>query len=263
MRLRKLSVCALFFSLLLMIACGGNKQESTDETAASPKPAAKPAGGSAYDASKATATITGKIVYEGNPPVLAKLQMNADPYCMTAHKDAVLEETVQVNADKTLKDVLVYIKDGADKWTYTTPTDPVVLDQMGCMYSPHIIVLMQNQPLKILNSDPTLHNIHPQPTKNPEFNQGMPTKGMEITKTFANDEIFSVKCDVHRWMNAHVAVMKNPFYAVSGADGSFTIKVPAGTYTLEAWQEKLGTQSASVTVADGESKDVPFTFKGM
>jgi len=91
----------------------------------------------------------------------------------------------------------------------------------------------------------------------------MPTKGMEITKVFPNDEIFPVKCDVHRWMNAHICVMKNPFYAVTGADGSFTIKVPAGTYTLEAWQEKLGTQSASVTVADGGSQTANFTFKAM
>jgi Polysaccharide lyase family 4, domain II len=266
MQLRKLCYCAMMFALLLALACGGKKEESSDETAA-PKAAptaAAPAGGNQYDPSKATASISGKITFEGTKPTLAKIQMSADAYCASVHKTPVFEQSVEVNDNNTLKDVLVYVKDGADKWTYATPTQPVTLDQEGCQYRPHVIALMQNQPLKIVNSDPTLHNIHPMPAKNPEFNMGQPTKGMETTKTFAFDEIIPVKCDVHRWMNSHICVMKNPFFSVSGDDGSFEIKgLPAGTYTIEAWQEKLGTQTAQVTVTDGEKKEQSFTFKGM
>jgi hypothetical protein len=124
---------------------------------------------------------------------------------------------------------------------------------------------MVNQPLKIKNNDPTLHNIHPQPKNNPEFNLGQPTQGMETEKTFASEEILiPVKCDVHRWMQSYIAVMSHPFFSVSGEDGTFAIKnLPAGTYTIEAWHEKYGAQTQTITVADKEAKTLDFTFKAM
>ncbi|PWT94164.1 MAG: hypothetical protein C5B54_00450 [Acidobacteria bacterium] len=259
---RKLCYYALLLTVLFVIACGGGQEESSTPT---PAPAAKPAapsgGGNAYDASKATATITGKVTFDGAKPTLATLQMSADPYCKTQHTTPVTEQTVELNPDGTLKDVFVYVKEGADKWTFTPPTEPAVLDQQGCMYHPHILGLMVGQPLTIKNSDSTLHNIHAQATKNQEFNQGMPTKGMEIQKTFTTEEMIPVKCDVHRWMSAHWMVVKNPFFSVTGDNGTYTIKLPAGTYTIEAWHEKYGTQTQQVTVKDGESKEAPFTFK--
>ncbi len=263
MHLRKLSYCALFLVLaLVLVACGGKKEEASDDTASTgtAKPAATAA--NAFDSSKATATVTGKIMFDGAKPTLAPLQMGADPVCMKAHTTAVPEQTVKLNADGTLKDVFVYIKEGADKWSYTTPTEAVVLDQHGCLYTPHIVAVMTNQPIKIKNSDPTLHNIHPMPKNNPEFNLGQPTLGMETTKSFPNPEqLIPVKCDVHRWMQSYIAVMSHPFFSVTGDDGSYTIKLPPGTYTIEAWHEKYGAQTQQITVADNESKDVAFTFK--
>lgn len=263
MHLRKLCYCACLLVLALTIACGGKKEEA-DETAttSAAKPAA--AAANAYDPSKATATVTGKAIFEGAKPTLAPLQMGADPVCMKAHATPVLERTVELNPDGTLKDVFVYVKKGAENWTFTSPTEPVELDQEGCLYHPHIVALMVNQPLKIVNSDPTLHNIHPMPKNNPEFNLGQPTKGMETTKSFPNPEqMIPVKCDVHRWMQSYIGVMANPFYSVSGDQGTYSIKLPPGTYTIEAWHEKYGTQSQEITVADNETKDLSFTFKAM
>lgn len=261
MHFRKVSYCAFLLALVLAIGCGGKKEEA-DETAtgSASKPAATAA--NAFDSSKATATITGKIAFDGAKPTLAPLQMGADPVCMKAHSTPVLEKTVELNPDGTLKDVFVFVKTGADKWTYASPTEPVELDQEGCLYNPHVLGLMVNQPLKIVNSDPTLHNIHPMPKNNPEFNLGQPTKGMETTKAFPNPEMMiPVKCDVHRWMQAYIAVMAHPFFSVSGDQGTYSIKVPPGTYTIETWHEKYGTQTQDVTVADNETKDLPFTYK--
>jgi hypothetical protein len=263
MQLRRLSYFALAIGLLFVIACGGGKEESTTTApAAGPKPAAS---ANAYDPAKATASVTGKITFEGDKPNLVKLQMSADAVCMKAHKDPVMDQSVVINDNGTLRNVFVYVKQGAEKWSYTTPTSPVELDQQGCLYHPHIVALMANQPLKIKNGDPTLHNIHPQPKNNPEFNFGQPTQGMETEKTFANPELaIPVKCDVHRWMESYIFVMAHPFFSVSGEDGTFTIKnLPAGSYTIEAWHEKYGSQTQTITVADNEAKTADFTFKSM
>jgi hypothetical protein len=260
MQYKKLSYYALALIVLTIIACGGGEEKSTTSGSA-PAPAAAPSGGNAFDASKATATVSGKVTLEGTPPAQAKLPLT--PECKQAHGgEAAVEQTVEVNSDGTLKDVIVYVKTGAEKWTYATPTEPVVLDQQGCQYHPHIVALMANQPLKIRNSDPFLHNIHPMPKNNPQFNMGQPVKGMESEKMFATPEVaIPVKCDVHRWMSSHIAVMSNPFYSVSGDTGTYSIKLPAGTYTLEAWHEKFGTQTQNVTVTDNGKQEINFTFK--
>jgi carboxypeptidase family protein len=260
MHYRKLMYFALLIATVAIFACGGGEEKSSSSGTPSATPAA-PAGGNAYDASKATATISGKVTLTGTPAAPAPLPLT--PECKQAHGDKpAVEQSVEVNSDGTMKDVLVYVKSGAEKWTYATPTEPVVLDQQGCEYHPHMVAIMQNQPLKIRNSDPFLHNIHPMPKNNPQFNMGQPVKGMESEKTFANAEItIPVKCDVHRWMNAHIAVMNNPFYSITGDSGSFSIKLPAGTYTVEAWTEKFGAQTQNVTVTDNGTQEINFTFK--
>jgi hypothetical protein len=250
----------LLLAFGFLIACGG-KEESTEPTAAAPSASTAPAG-NAYDPAKSTAAINGKVSFEGAKPAQGKLPMT--PECTQAHGGAGFDEAMTVNDTNMLKDVFVYVKEGADKWTYATPANSVLLDPIGCHYKPHIVGVMVNQPLEILNSDPFLHNVHPQPTApgNEAFNQGMPVKGMKVTKTFASAEMIPVKCDVHRWMSSYINVVKNPFYAVSGDDGSFAIKnLPAGTFTLEAWHEKLGAQTQQVTVTDGQALDVTFNFK--
>ena len=167
-----------------------------------------------------------------------------------------------MNDNGTLRNVFVYVKTGLEGKSYEVPSEPIVVDQNGCHYNPHVQGMMAGQGIKILNSDDTLHNIHAQPTINKPFNVAMPKYLKEREETFTEPEIMvPIKCDVHSWMSSYVGVVANPFFAVTGKDGAFDLsKLPAGTYTLEAWHEKYGTQTQQVTVGDGESQEISFTF---
>ena len=164
---------------------------------------------------------------------------------------------------KSLANVFVYVKDGLGNYVYDTPTEAARIDQKECRYHPHVFGMRVGQPLEILNSDPTLHNIHALPKANAEFNNGQPIQGMKMTHTFDKPEVMvPFKCDVHGWMNAYVGVLDHPYFAVTDKDGKFELKdVPAGTYTIEAWHEKGGAMTQSVTLGEKESKDANFTFK--
>jgi hypothetical protein len=217
---------------------------------------------SAAQAPMGTAHIVAKVVLSGTPPPPTKLQMNADPVCAQKHQTAVFSQTVEVGADGALKDALVFVKDGVTG-AYPAPTTPATLDQVGCIYVPHVLGLMAGQPLQIISSDPTLHNIHPMPVTNAGFNIGMPIQGMKQTRVFAKPEApFHVKCDVHPWMSANIGVFSHPFFGVSDGQGEVDLKnLPAGTFQVQAWHEKYGVRTQSVTVAAGETKQITFTFK--
>jgi plastocyanin len=211
-----------------------------------------------------TARIAVKVVLSGSAPAPAKIQASADPYCAKAHQsDPLLSQTVQVGAGGALIDALVFVKDGVSG-TYAAPQTPVTLDQKGCVYLPHVIGMMAGQPLQIVNSDATLHNIHPMPVVNAGFNIGMPIQGMKQNRMFAKPEpAFHVKCDVHPWMSAYIATFAHPFFGVSTSKGTVELaNLPAGTFQIQAWHEKYGQQVQSVSVAAGETKPVTFTFKG-
>ena len=253
----------VLIALIVAIGCGSKpepaaaKQESaTPEriVVAQATPAAGGSGGSA--------SITGKVTLDGAPPAQAKLKMDADPVCLQQHSEAVHAQEI-VGSGGGLQYAFVYVKTGLEGKTFPAPTTPVLFDQKGCVYDPHVVGVQAGQPFQILNSDATLHNVNAKPKQSAPFNLAMPTKGMKIAKSFAKPEIMvPVKCNVHPWMQAYVGVVDHPFFAVSGADGSFTITgLPAGTYTLEAWHEKLGTQTQTVTVTDGQAASVSFTFK--
>jgi uncharacterized protein (DUF2141 family) len=188
--------------------------------------------------------------------------MSADAFCVKSNPGEVAKEEVLVGADKGLANVFVYVKSGING-TYPPPPSPATIDQKGCTYHPHVFGMVAGQSLEILNSDATLHNIHSLPEKNEAFNLGMPVQGMKYTKKFDKPEVMvRIKCDVHGWMSAFCGVVAHPFFAVTAADGTYTIKnLPAGTYTIEAWHEKFGTQTQQVTVGATDSKAVPFTFK--
>ena len=209
-----------------------------------------------------SASITGKIAFDGKPPKQKKIPTDADPKCAEMHADApLLNEEVVVNADGTLKNVFVYVKSGLTK-TYEAPKTPVQLDQKGCHYTPHVFGMMAKQPLEIVNDDDTLHNIHAMPAKSKEFNVGQPNKDMKTMRTFAEPEVMvHFKCDVHPWMSAYVGVLDNPFYSVTGDDGTFSLKgLPAGEYEIAAWHEKYGEQVQKIKVGDGEAKTIDFKF---
>ncbi|MCZ6777198.1 MAG: carboxypeptidase regulatory-like domain-containing protein [Ignavibacteria bacterium] len=208
------------------------------------------------------ADISGKVMFEGKAPKGRRLRMDADKVCKAAHKKPVRGETVLVNSDSTLRNVIVYVKEGLRKKKFKAPSEKLVFDQKGCIYTPHVLAIQTGQELEVRNSDPTLHNVHSLSKKNPSFNVAQPIKGMKLTKKFAKPELFKVKCEVHSWMGAYIGVFSHPYFAVTGDDGSFSLKkLPAGEYTIEAWHEKYGTQTMNVSVGAKESKTVDFTFK--
>jgi plastocyanin len=253
-----LAACA---TAALLVACGGGNQNQQQTSVPASSGAAAPAA-PGVDAATA-ATVTGKVKFEGTAPAPQPIKLSSDPYCQKANP-GLAAETEIVGKDGSVENVFVYVKDGLGNRTFPTPSEPVVMDQKGCHYTPHVFGIQVGQPLQIVNSDDTLHNVHGLPKANKEFNQGQPIQGMKMTHTFSTKEVMiPFKCDVHGWMNAWVGVLDHPYYAVTSADGSFSLKgLPPGTYTIEAWHEKLGTQTQTVTVAEKESKDVQFTFKG-
>jgi plastocyanin len=254
----------LGLSLMVTVAaaaCGGSKPAPEPQGQEQPKPSG---GNQAAAIDPATAaSIKGKITFEGTAPANAPIKMNADPYCMTANKTAQTQETYMVGKGGELGNVFVYISDGLGDRTFQAPADPVVIDQQNCRYHPHVLGLMVGQPLQIVNSDGTLHNIHAIPTKNAEFNTGQPIKGMKTDHIFtAAETMVPFKCDVHGWMNAYAGVLPHPYFAITDDGGTFTIKnLPPGTYKLTAWHEKLGTQTADITLAAKDEKENNFTFK--
>jgi plastocyanin len=245
----------VLFGLLLLAGCG--KKESSEEqpAATTATPAATPA--TPIDPATA-ASVSGTVKFEGAAPKAAKIDMSQDPAC----KGMNMAENEVVSGGH-LENVFVYVKEGLGNRTFDTPKEAVTLDQSGCKYHPHVLGVMVGQTVKIVNSDPTTHNIHPQPKDNREWNESQPPQSAPLEKNFAREEIMlPVKCNQHPWMKMYVNVVKSPFYAVTGPDGKFEIKgLPPGDYTIAFVQEKLPEQDVKVTLAAKDSKTVDATFK--
>jgi plastocyanin len=242
------------------IGCGGGDRPPAADPASAPAASASSAP-SAPAAPLGSARVTGVVRFEGEAPSLRPIAMGADPKCEAKHEGPVANQAIVLGEGGTLGNVLVRVR-----WTggpVGAPAVPQVLDQNGCLYTPRVLGVQLGQSLKVLNSDELLHNVHSTSKVNPPFNRAMPAAITETEFTFQMPEdAFLVKCDVHPWMAAYVTVTDHPFFAVSGADGSFEIEgLPAGTYELEAWHERLGTRTASVTVEDGGAATADFTFE--
>jgi plastocyanin len=212
----------------------------------------------------AAATISGTVVFDGKPPALKPLAMDAEPVCHKKHggKPAPNQALV-LGSGNTMGNIIVWVSKGlpAGK-TFPVPKNPVTLDQDGCEYKPHAMGIMVGQTYRILNNDGILHNIHTLPKINPAFNRGQPATVKEMTTSFPKPEnVFQVKCDVHPWMSAYIGVFTHPFFAVTSTDGKFSIpNLDAGTYEITAWHERLGTQTATLTVTANETKSQNFKF---
>jgi plastocyanin len=260
-------------SLALSTCAGPDRkrapQQSETPTAESSAPTQPEATGVSPAASEPTAlattggTLIGEVMFEGQPPAREPLRMEADAYCQEAQRRPAYSQRVEVNSNGTLKNVFVYAKEGVTG-SYAVPTEPVILDQRACQFSPHVFGVQVGQPLRIVNSDATYHNIHAFPRINPEFNIGQPSAGFRTTKQFNLAEVpVRLSCDLHKWMVAYAGVLPHPYFAVTNGAGAFEIKgLLPGNYVIAAWQEKYGLQTQAVTISGEELKTMNFTFRG-
>jgi plastocyanin len=207
-------------------------------------------------------TVSGRVLFKGAPPVMPLIDMDSNPQCQRQHKTPARAQTIIVNPNGTLRNVFVHIKDGLTNAHWPAPAASARLEQDGCIYVPHVQVMMQGQNLEILNDDPVNHNVHAECEKNAAWNVSQPPRAEHRNAQFDLEEtLFPVTCSVHPWMRAYIAVSSHPFYAVTGDDGTFTLNgVPPGTYTIEAVQEKLGAKSGKLTVTPKGTASIEFTY---
>ena len=217
------------------------------------------AAGAAY-AGPSGGTVSGKVTYEGAPARMKPIDMSSERSCAKMYATPQLAETVVTGAGNSLENVVVYISAGAPD--DAAPSTAATFTQKGCRYVPHLLVLQVNQELKITNEDQTVHNVHPQPKRNREWNKSQPPGAPPIRESFEQAEFIPVKCNVHPWMHGTFAVMPNSHYAVTGDGGSFSLpNLPPGKYTITAWHESYGAQSQDVTIIGSETHTINFVFK--
>ena len=264
MSFEKRSFAVLSLTLALF-ACGGEAPAPEAEAPAAEAPAAGAPSGELTTVDPAqAATVTGKIMLEGEAPQPARLNLGADADCQAMHSEPLFSEQVVVNEDGSLRNVFIYVKSGLEGKSFAPSSDIVAIDQKGCVYQPHVVGVQVGQTLRVTNSDATLHNVHPLPRTNNEFNKSQSAGAGPIDTTFTKPELMiPVKCNIHPWMRAYINVADSPFFAVTGENGTFTIKgLPPGEYTIEAVHEKYGNQEAKVIVGAGESATVDLKFQG-
>jgi len=254
------SVCCLACGVVMVAGCSSNGNKTTP-VAEHPQEAAIPA----FHVDPATAgSISGTIRYTGKTLPQKKIDMSGDPACVEAHHGRALDESLVVSPNGSLANVFIYVKAGLEGKKFETPSTPVVIDQNGCWFKPRVFGIQTNQILQVKNSDPVTHNIHPMAQINREWNHSQGAGDAPLARKFIQPEVMiRVKCNIHSWMHAYIGVLDNPYFAVSKEDGSYTLpNLPPGTYTIEAWQENLGTLERQITVAPHSNTPVNLTFKG-
>lgn len=249
--MRRLRLTLAVSILTISLACGGDK----------PTPAAAPASPTVDPATAGSITATVKL--EGPVPKPEMITITGDPKCVAENgAPQRASESILVGENQALQNVFVYVKDGLGRFSFPIPTQPVVLDQDKCRYSPRVVGVRVGQPLQVRNSDPLLHNVRSNAVINQAFNKSTPVEGMTFDHTFSTSEVMvPFKCDVHGWMSAYVGVVDHPYFGTTATDGKVVLgNLPPGTYTIETWHEQLGTRTQQVTIAAKESKDVSFSY---
>jgi len=230
----------------------------SDNTPTGTTPAAK-----APDApTDGTGTAYGLVKFEGTAPKPEPVNLSTDQGCSWFYKNnPLLKEDLVLNPDNTVRWTLVYVKSEV-KGSFSAPKESYLVDQVKCVFVPHVSAVMANQPVRFQNSDPVVHNTRTNAKVNKFFNATQPKQGSYTDHTFEKPEIgVQLVCDVHPWMISYVHVMSNPFFAITGEDGMYVIKgLPPGQYTLEFWHEKLGTKTVEVEVKANELVQSDVTF---
>src|SRR5215469_3330928 len=204
------------------------------------------------------ASVSGVVHFEGTVPAPQKIDMTADSGCKGQNQS----EIAVVNEGR-LANVLVYVKDGLEGRSFPASPEKVKIAQEGCRYVPHVAAAMVGQPVEFVDKDDTLHNIHPMPKNNAQWNQSEMPNGSFARAFTAPEIMIPIKCNQHPWMKVYLNVLGNPFFAITGKDGSFALKgLPPGTYTIAAVHEKFGEQDVKITLAPREDKkDMGFEFR--
>jgi plastocyanin len=256
--MRPIHILPLCFAVVLLAGCSGKDKTEQSKVAQS-----VPAPVYFKVDPETAATVTGRILFKGKKPAPKVIDMSEEPACVEAHHGKAYDESLVVNKKGDLANAFIYIKSGLEGKTFEVPANPVTIDQSGCWFRPRVLGIQTGQILKVVNSDPVTHNIHPMAQVNREWNHSQGAGDPPLARKFIKPEIMiRVKCNIHSWMHAFIGVLDHPYFAVSNDDGTFEIKnLPPGTYTIAVWTETLGDQERQLTVAPQGKAEANFTFK--
>lgn len=205
--------------------------------------------------------VVGRVSVSGSAPKMSVINMQVDPACVRINEVPVISQEVDINEFSGLRNVVVFIEN-VPGFKVNPPSERVVLQQLNCMFVPHVLAFQSGQPLVLRNSDPTLHNQHLNAKNNKMFNMALPMQDMETEKILRYPEIMKINCDVHRWEHAYIAVFDHPYFSVTDSNGSFHIQeLPAGRYVIKAWHEYYGEEEKEIYVSDSEQATTDFYFK--
>jgi plastocyanin len=245
--------------LLLLASCNSAKPPEKKAVVEAPKPV------EIFHVDPATAgVLRGTVTYAGAKPERKLIVMDSDAGCLQAHAGhPVPEDSIATGKGGALANAFVYIQSGLEGKKFEPAEGPVVLNQHGCMFEPRVLGMRAGQTMDVRNSDPVSHNVHPKPTNNYDWNQQQSPGSPDLEHRFPRaDVMIPVKCNVHSWMRAFIGVVDHPYFAVTGAGGTFVWKnVPPGDYTVAVWQEKLGEQKQTVHLAASGTEEVNFTYR--